>query len=176
MGSWIQARTQSLMAALMLTGRKLVQQFRPKNCGPLSILEVADLRIVEWYVVYRRRPFRHWWGRMLHPDFRHVELWRPMQYGPAITDVQWLMVCGTYEFLEADLVIDPRPPWVRDPKCTVQRVTASRSLSSIREPFFLGPMTCVEYVKAALGIRSIWLRNPHQLYRYIAKRNCVIRN
>lgn len=131
-----------------------------------------------WYVVYYKRPdVLNWWSKHLAPGFRHVELWRPTQFGPTSEDVFWTVVRPTFEFLEAETTLDPTPPWVKYPDVTTsQLVTATRRENSIRDYFFAGPQTCVEYVKAALGIRNFWIRTPYQLYKFIAARDCVITN
>jgi hypothetical protein len=125
-------------------------------------------------VVYHAREQYRWWGKYLNPRFRHVELMRPLQYGPRVEDVAWLHVQPTYEMIDADLCADPRPPWVRWPGCVVQRVTAMRTVGSMRSWFDVGPQTCVEVVKMFLGIRAFWVRTPYQLYRYVAARDGVI--
>ncbi|MGF1562546.1 MAG: hypothetical protein ACFB3T_10245 [Geminicoccaceae bacterium] len=33
----------------------------------------------------------------------------------------------------------------------------------------LRPLTCVELVKRALGVRAFWVVTPHQLYRFLLK-------
>lgn len=150
--------------------------FEKKQKISPSLLDTGGYRVVDWYVVYRERPAFRWWTKLMPHGFRHVELWRRAPYGPALSDAQWLVLYPCFEFLEADIVNDPTPPWVRDPTCTVQKVTATRRLTTVRDWFHMGPMTCVEYVKAALGIRAFFIRTPHQLYKYIQARDNYIRN
>ena len=128
----------------------------------------------EWHVIYHPREAHRWWGKHLHPAFRHVDLMRPLSYGPALSDVLWLRVLPSYEMLDIEVSIDPRPPWTRFPQATVQRVTAARKLDSMRSWFDLGPQTCVEVAKMALGIRAFFVRTPFQLYNYIKQRNGVL--
>lgn len=141
-----------------------------------SLLDTAGCKTVEWWVVYHERPAFHWWGRKLHPQFRHVELAREWRFGPGLLDVMWLQMIPTYETLDVDLCTDPSPPWVRCPKSTCQKVTSVRKLDSIRSWFDIGPFTCVEAVKVALGIRAFWVRTPYQLFKYIQRRNGVIKD
>jgi hypothetical protein len=138
-----------------------------------SLLDFAGRRVLTWYVVYRCRPGLRWWSRLQKQGFRHVECWRPYSYGPGVRDVMWLTIHPTFEFLEADIDMDPRAPWERDPTCTVQRVTASRTPMAVRDWWQVGPASCVEYVKAALGIgiAGLFIRTPWQLYKFIARRN-----
>lgn len=139
-----------------------------------SLLETDGKKVREWYVVYHQRDAFYWFTKYLKPGFRHVELARPLQYGPAVSDVAWLHVLPTFETLDVELATDPQPPWVRCPKSTCQKVTAIRPLGKVRQWFHLGPISCVEIVKSALGINAFWVRTPYQLYRYIQKRNGVI--
>lgn len=108
--------------------------------------------------------------------FRHVELVRPVQYGPGVKDVMWLQLLPTFETLDVEISMDPRPPWEICPQSTVQKVTAVRKMPSVREWFHVGPVSCVEVAKFALGIKSFWVNTPYQLYKYIQRRNGVIIN
>lgn len=142
----------------------------------LSLLDTAGMKVREWYVVYHDRNPYYWFSKWQKPGFRHVELARPIYYGEGADDVAWIHVLPTFEMLDVELSTDPRPPWERCSDSTVQKVTAMRQLWSVRSWFDLGPTTCVEAVKWALGIRSFWVRTPWQLYRYINKRNGVVVN
>jgi hypothetical protein len=140
----------------------------------LSLLDTAGCKVREWYVAYFHREAYYWFTKYLKPGFRHVELVRPWQYGPKPTDVLWLQLFPTFETLDVDLCTDPRPPWVRFPSVMVQKVTTVRPLNSVRSWFDIGPPSCVEVAKAALGINAFWVRTPWQLFKYIQKRNGVI--
>jgi hypothetical protein len=141
-----------------------------------SLLDTAGMKVREWYVVYHPRDPHFWFTKSLKQGFRHVELARPIQYGPSADEVAWHHVLPMFEMLDVELSTDPRPPWVRCPGATVQKVLAIRPFLSVRSWFDIGPTSCVEVVKMALGIRAFWVRTPWQLYRYIAKRKGVIRS
>ncbi len=142
----------------------------------LSLLDTADMRIAEWYLVYHHRTAYYRLAHLLKPGFRHVELCRPIQYGSALTDVMWLEVYPNFEMLTVDVNFDPRPPWVRCPQATIQKVTAARRMPSVRTWWQFAMPSCVEVAKNALGINSFWLRTPWQLYKYIRARGGVIIN
>lgn len=103
-----------------------------------------------------------------------MQLWRPISYGPRISDTIWLLLDPGMECVVADAIFRSDPPWTGNPALTVQRVTAVCQEKRVRNWFFFGPVTCVEIAKACLGVRSIGLRTPFQLYNYIAARNGVL--
>lgn len=140
----------------------------------LSLLDTEGMMVREWYVVYHPRVPYRWFAHLMKPGFLHMELTRPIYYGPGVNDVAWLNVLPSFEMFDVELSTDPRPPWVRCPGSTVQRVTAMRRLDTIRSWWDMGPSTCVEIAKAALGIRAFWVRSPWQLFNYIRKRNGVV--
>jgi hypothetical protein len=159
----------------MTSARSIPDRERCSVTGEqVSLLDTPGLRTVEWFVVYHRREHYRWWGKYLNPDFRHVELVRPFQYGPGISDVAWLQLLPNSDILDVDLCIDPRPPWVVCPSSTVQKVTVAFRPLRMRSWFDIGPFTCVEATKAALGIRAFFVRTPYQLYKYILRRNGVL--
>lgn len=140
----------------------------------LDLFDTAGSKVREWYVVYHPRTPYYRLSGLMKQGFRHVELVRPLQYGSGVNDVMWLQLLPTFEMLDADVCIDPRPPWVMCPNSTVQKVTAVRKMPSVREWFHVGPVSCVEVAKFALGIKSFWVNTPYQLFKYIQRRNGVI--
>lgn len=140
----------------------------------LSLIDTADSAVVNWYVIYMDRQWDRWWTRHLKPGFQHCFLAKSVPYGPTLRDQMWVVVDPCGPFTHADVVFDPTPLWVTDPKLTYQRVTASRPYKDIREHWAMGPPSCVETVKAFLGIGKFWLRTPWQLYQYIQDRGGVI--
>ena len=142
----------------------------------LSLLDTADKRIAEWFLVYHHREPYYRLAHLLKPGFRHVELCRPIQYGPALTDVMWLEVYPNFEMLSVDVNMDPRPPWERCSEATIQKVTAARKTPSMRTWWMFAMPSCVEVAKHCLGINSFWLRTPWQLYKYVNRRGGVVIN
>lgn len=145
-----------------------------KTTPKTSLLDTADCLVAEWFVVYHYRDWTRWFFRGLKRGFQHVELTKRIAYGPDVNDVVWLNVLPQFEMLDVELSMDPTPPWTRCPQSTVQKVTAIRPRGKVRQWFHIGPVSCVETVKNALGINKFWVRTPWQLYKYIAARNGVI--
>lgn len=114
----------------------------------------------DWYLVYYDRPGsdRGWW-RAFKKNFRHVEAWRR-------DGALWLRFCPYMEAVEIDIAPTLEPPWVARPGAVVQRVQTSWPHGHLRTLFFFGPLTCVELVKALLGINSAWVRTPFQLFKH----------
>lgn len=127
-----------------------------------------------WYLVYHRSTENRWWNRYLDPALQHVQLWRPVSYGPRISDTLWLLFDPGMECVVVDAVFRPDPPWSGNSALTVQRVLAVCTEKRVRNWFSFGPITCVEIAKACLGLNSMWLRTPRQLHTYVAKHRGVL--
>lgn len=140
----------------------------------LSLLDVPRAKIREWYVCYFPREPYYWFAKYMKPGFAHVELARPIQYGPQLSDTIWLHLIPTFETLDAEVSLDPTPPWVRCPTATIQRVSVAKRLGTMRSWWDMGPPTCVEFAKAALGVSAFFVRTPYQLYKHIQRRGGVI--
>lgn len=140
----------------------------------ISLLDVAGKRVQSWYVVYMTSGESRWWNRFLKPGFQHVQLWRSIPYGPRISDTIWLMLDPGAECMVAEAVFRPDPPWTGNPTLTVQRVVAVCTEKRVRNWWFFGPVTCTELAKACLGLNSMWLRTPYQLYKHISARHGVL--
>jgi hypothetical protein len=139
-----------------------------------SLLDTADYMVREWYVVFHHRTPFFWWAKYLKPGFLHVELTRPVRFGPGVDDVVWLNLLPGFEMLDAEISTDPRPPWLKCPTSTTLKITTMAPHRKMRSWFDLGPITCVEIVKVALGIRAFWVRTPWQLFQYLKRRNGVV--
>lgn len=139
-----------------------------------SLLDTADAKVRDWYIVYHHRDPHYWFTKYLKPGFRHLELTRPVSFGPNIEDVVWINVLPMFEMMDVEISTDPRPPWVKCPASVVQKVTTIQPFYKVRSWLDAGPSTCVEVAKIALGIRAFFVRTPFQLHEYIAKRDGVI--
>lgn len=130
---------------------------------------------VEWWVVYHPRTPYFFWTEWLKQGFRHCDLWRPYRFGDRPENVVWLRLKPTFEMLESFIDLDPASPEEKFPGATVQKVQVLLRQGKIREWFSLGPPSCVEICKAALGINSFWTRTPYQLYQYIRRRGGILK-
>lgn len=124
---------------------------------------------VVWFVAFKpasaiARPV--WWTRWTHAGYRHCLVAR--QQGEDATLV--LDHAGTR--LRCDVVPVPIGAFLRGLQehaaCWVLIVVlpmAGAALAWLRPP-----LTCVELVKSALGIRAWWIVTPRQLARFLRRR------
>ena len=124
---------------------------------------------VVWFVAFKpASAIAHprWWTRALHAGYRHCLAAR--QEGENATLV--LDHCGTR--LRAELVPVPIGAFLRGLQdhaaCWVLMVALPMAGAAVA--WLRPPMTCVELVKAALGIRACWIVTPRQLARHLRRR------
>lgn len=140
----------------------------------LSLLDLAGRDHSWWYVLFMDRENPRWWNRFLKPGYQHVQLWRPIVYGPGTTDKFWLVVDPGLEHVDTKIDWHPQPPWERDATITAMRIDVAVRSKKVRDYFFFGPLTCVELAKAHLGICSTWMRTPWQLAKYLRARSYTL--
>lgn len=116
---------------------------------------------VLWFVAFiPRRAMRDgaWWSHWLHPGFQHVMACRALDLDATLT----VNHTGTH------LVVEVEPRGIGPVLRELQEhagawVLALDRPGTPRGPALRGPMTCVEAVKAALGLRDPWTITPRQL-------------
>ena len=162
----------------MADGRESDHDAQTERLEPARRISLLDLgpdhRVIDWLVLFHPREPHFWWARLLKQGFRHVELMRPCYYGPKLTDVMWLVFRPNLEILENHIEMDPTPPWIKYPGVTIVPVKKLFKPWKVRNWCHIGPFTCVEAVKYALGINSFCMRTPHQLYKYLKRRRGVL--
>lgn len=121
-----------------------------------------------WYVVFceSQGPLR-WWDYLLGTPagFRHV-------YALRWDGFNWLLFNPHASFTDVVIVAAADEGALKslvDPLATVLEVEAFRATDRLRGRWWAGPMTCVEQVKALLGLPVGWIFTPWQLYRYLSK-------
>jgi hypothetical protein len=128
----------------------------------VSLLDTAGKWPVDVWLVFRDLPDwreRSPLWRCLKPGFQHVEAWK---HGDGI----WTRIEPCLQVLTTEAHITP--PWEFLPESvhpTFLHVERLVPLNKLREPFFFGPVTCVELVKAIVGLRDTFVRTPWQLYK-----------
>jgi len=120
-----------------------------------------------WFVVFPRRRIglarTAWWMRALRPGWRHCFAARPFAQATLV-----LEHAGT----QLDVTLDPAPTGEVLRRC-IEETDALVLLVPDRdvEPraAMRGPMTCVEVVKATLGIRAPFVLTPRALFRHLRR-------
>lgn len=120
---------------------------------------------VVWFVAFKPAPaiaHPRWWTRALHAGYRHCLAAR--QEGDAT-----LVLDHAGSRLRAELVPVPIGAFLRGLQehaaCWVLMVALPMAGAAFA--WLRPPMTCVELVKAALGIRAWWIVTPRQLARHL---------
>ncbi len=120
-----------------------------------------------WFVVFipaAGLERRAWWLRWLHPLYAHVLACRQAEdRATQIVDHRGRMLrvdavpMPIGDFLR-HLMADPAPAWI----LAVEAPTAPPSQAMLR-----GPLSCVEAVKALLGLRAPLVLTPRQLASHL---------
>lgn len=135
----------------------------------ISLIDTAYAHITDIWVVfldidkdYISEERSRFWG-FLKSGFQHVECWKQ------ITPKVWIRLDTNMELIIPE--VNFAPPWevLTHLHPTVKRVRRLIKNGSWREKFFIGPVTCVEHVKAFLGISAFFVRTPFQLYNFLRK-------
>ncbi len=134
----------------------------------ISLLDAANHHSVDYFVVFRTIPReRAIWWRLLKPGFYHVEVWGYVPPGA------WLRFDTSVELISVEVYADP--PWkLIEPseQPTFLHYQGLVPHGRIRQPFYVGPMTCVSLAAAFLGVRlPFWCRTPWQLYKLLKRKS-----
>ncbi len=138
-----------------------------EQSGGFSLLSAVDHAQVDWYLVFEDPKQGNWWDIFLRRGFRHVyalrwdgDRWLVYMPDKALTYV------GVIEAGRNDMLA------IVSSECSaILRFVATRKTWRWRAPWVLAPWTCVEQVKALLGIRHPLILTPWQLYRYVRAQN-----
>lgn len=132
------------------------------NKSLIDDLDLAGLSRCEWFVVFMdAEPF--WWNRWLRDGFKHIMAlqwdgynWLMFNPRAGCTDVAVL------SWSKPDLPLDI----VSDRDAVILQIVSYRDTQRIRSVIPMLP-TCVEQIKALLGIRAPFALTPWQFYRYL---------
>lgn len=129
------------------------------------MIETDTHFISQWTLVFRDidpAKFTSPLWRLLKPGFRHVECWREDRG-------VWVQIDPGMELIET--TVQEAPPdeleWLPWARPTFLSVMLPVPKGRMRAPFFFGPLTCVEYVKAAIGVPGLAVRTPYQLFKKV---------
>jgi hypothetical protein len=122
-----------------------------------------------YFVVCAAGTVDHWWNRFLQPHFHHAYLliWEGavwLHVDPAM-DRTRVVILDLFDGFE-----HPRE-WIDDPTATIIEAWPEPERDRFRVPWIFSPLTCVEGVKACLGIRKFWCFTPRQLMTLMERRH-----
>lgn len=105
---------------------------------------------------------KHWYNPLLRPGFQHV--W-------AFKVESGLVMALSPQLNATDIdVVLLEEAHITSPNSTVLQVDIDSVRQSLRVPWLLTPFTCVEQVKALLGLRH-WCVTPWQLFKVLTMMN-----
>jgi len=120
-----------------------------------------------WYIVFCEADRRHWWDHLWRTPlgFSHCyalrwDGWNWISINPGVYFTDIAILPGTHENALQEYL---------PAGATVVEVEAFRQKDRIRGRWWVGPMTCVEQIKALLGLPVGWLFTPWHLYRYLMR-------
>lgn len=121
------------------------------------------------YVVFRPAPAARWWQRLLHAQRRHVvALWEDhgvtlaLDHRGSVLHIEHVRSMTPEETARGLMAA-----WPGAEAMQVQVETPAAA------PCLRPPLTCVEAVKALLGIRSWRIWTPHQLRRALIRQGAA---
>ena len=105
----------------------------------------------------------HWWSKYLKKGYKHV-------YFIKYTGIFWIKLDYTLDFMDYGLLpydqYDTIETVLKGQDVSYLRVDTYRQVRRYRS-VFISPHTCVEAMKAVLGISSFWVLTPYQLFKYM---------
>ena len=126
-----------------------------------------------YFVIFAQRVGpRPWWDRWSAPGFRHCfVMWQPIDVGfkpiIAIEPLQWT-IAPSFQF--GILIEEAVARLLLDDHVTVA-LEVDVDMDG-RVPYFpIGPRSCVNVVKACLGIHAWRVQTPRQLYKHLLYRH-----
>ena len=128
---------------------------------------LAACNPTRWYVVFCATGQRRWWDRLFRTpsDFSHV-------YALRWDGWNWILFNPGAAFTQLEILPHPTENALQaiiEPEATVLEVQAFRRDGLLRGRWWAGPMTCVEQIKALLGLPVGRIWTPWQLYRYLMR-------
>lgn len=124
-----------------------------------SLLDVLDKEPIEGWVLFTQSSY--WWSRFLKKGFSHCSLLIRKE------DI-WVMMSPSLGFAQIHLlpVGVTLKNIIPNVSCMIRfKVWATRK--RYRLPWVISPFTCVEQIKAFLGIRNPVILTPYQLFKHL---------
>jgi len=129
-----------------------------------SLVDTWEKSFTDWYVVFEHGDMPYWWAKYLHPGIRHC--WALRWDG-----FNWIAINPKLGHTDVSVLPYYEPSDIKniyiDTDCSVIiHAKVWRESKRIRNPYPTA-ISCVEQIKALLGIRSWSLFTPYQLFNYL---------
>ena len=138
--------------------------FKPQNSSLVDKAHLVGHTKIIGYIVYSDgQP--HWWSRFLENGYKHC-------YFIQFTGLIWIKVDYTLGFLDFGVLPYDYRDTIDDiisPDDTYQRVEAWRKVRRYRS--IIAPLSCVELVKAVMGVSIPWVLTPYQLFNLVERKH-----
>jgi hypothetical protein len=113
---------------------------------------------VEWYVVFTQAKYPHWIFNVVDKNIGHVYAVR------SLNDYQWLVVQPRTNITETIIMLKCQYPTINQLVDSSDKVVKVKVKQSEKVRGGLNWFTCVEQIKALLGISDFFTFTPKQLY------------
>lgn len=111
-----------------------------------------------WYLVFTEAKYSHWIWRFVDKRIGHVYAVQDLN------DYQWLVVQPRLNMTQVKVLLKCQYPVINTIAGIDDKIVKVEVESQARVRGFINWFTCVEQVKALVGIRSFWTLTPKQLY------------
>ena len=133
-----------------------------------SLVDTWEKSFIDWYIVFEHGDMPYWWAKYLHSGFRHC-------YALRWDGFNWIAIypkLGHTDVMVLDYVNHNDIENIhKDTNCSVIiHVKVWRESTRIRSPWPTA-ITCVEQIKALLGIRKWFLFTPYKLFNYLMEKH-----
>ena len=123
-------------------------------------MDESEKVIVNWYIIFKKSPLKHWIFRWLNPEIQHCYAVRESEGGQF-----WIIINSMNSHTDVRMESKLDYPHIRllAPDSVILSIRAIIRPENYR--YTLGINDCVETCKGVLGIKAFWVWTPYQLYK-----------
>lgn len=114
---------------------------------------------IEWYLIFTFASYDHWIWSIVDRSMGHVYAVQELN------DYQWLVVQPRNNYTEIRILLKSQYPFIGSIADKDDKIIKVKCSPSLRSRGTLNWFTCVEQVKALIGVKSFWTWTPAQLYK-----------
>ena len=113
---------------------------------------------VEWYLIFTVATYDHWIWRLVDKSMGHVYAVQDLN------DYQWLLIQPRNNYTEVKILLKSQYPFINAIADKDDKIIKVKASPTLKPRGTLNWFTCVEQVKALIGVKSFWTWTPKQLY------------